>query len=360
MAPSPLKLLMRDTVRVERNIQHSSTVVPISHAHHAMPSGGDHSSALKITSWLTGIYFVVELGIGIWTGSVAVISDAIHTFSAVGGILLAMVAARIALRSATLDRTFGSQRAEIIGALLSGFFLLIMAGFVIWMGAIRLDNPKELSTTPMLLAAAGGLVIEVIALPILWAGAKGNLNIRGAYWHIIQTFVGSLIIIVSAVVIQSTDFLEIDPLLGMAFGLVLIFASFQIIREAVLVLLETTPPRVDLESIRSDFAGLEGVEDVHHTHAWMITSGTNVFSTHIKVTEHARDQEILRVRQDILDNTGQFHFATMQLETECTESSDADDIDIGRVARSSAGAPPESPPPDGHPPEHEGHGDHHG
>lgn len=180
MAPSPLKLLMRDTVRVERNIQYSSTVVPISHAHHAMPSGGDHSSALKITSWLTGIYFVVELGIGIWTGSVAVISDAMHTFSAVGGILLAMVAARIALRSATLDRTFGSQRAEIIGALLSGFFLLIMAGFVIWMGAMRLDNPKELSTTPMLLAAAGGLVIEVIALRILWAGAKGNLNIRGA------------------------------------------------------------------------------------------------------------------------------------------------------------------------------------
>ena len=188
-----------------------------------------------------------------------------HTFSAVGGILLAMVAARIALRPATLDRTFGSQRAEIIGALLNGFFLLVMAGFVIWMGAMRLDNPKELSTTPMLLAAAGGLVIEVISLRILWAGAKGSLNIRGAYWHIVQTFVGSLIIIVSAVVILLTDFLEIDPLLGMAFGLVLIFASFQIIREAVLVLLETTPrgggPGIDKERFRR--AGRRGGRASH-------------------------------------------------------------------------------------------------
>jgi cobalt-zinc-cadmium efflux system protein len=225
----------------------------MSHAHHAMPSGGDHTNALKITSWLTGIYFVIELAIGIWTGSVAVISDAMHTFSALGGIVLAMAAARITRHPATLARTFGLQRAEIIGALLNGFFLLVMAGFVIWMGAMRLDNPKELSTTPMLLAAAGGLVIEVLSLRILWAGAKGNLNIRGAYWHIIQTFVGSLIIIVSAVVIMLTDFLEIDPLLGMAFGLVLIFASFQIIREAVLVLLETTPKGVDLEQNQNRF-----------------------------------------------------------------------------------------------------------
>ncbi|MBT3942420.1 MAG: cation transporter [Chloroflexi bacterium] len=301
----------------------------MSHAHHTMPSGGDHSTALTITSWLTGVYFVIELGIGLWTGSVAVISDAMHTFSAVGGVVLAIVAARIARRPATLDHTFGMQRAEIIGALLNGFFLLIMAGVVIWMGSMWLSDPKDLSTTPMLLAAVGGLIIEVFALRILWAGSKGNLNIRGAFWHIVQTFVGSLIIIVSAVVIELTGFLEIDPLLGMAFGLVLIFASYQIIKEAVLILLETTPAGVDLESIRRNFAGLEGVENVHHTHAWMITSGTNVFSTHVRVGDYSRGQEILHEGQAILDDTGMFHFATMQLETECTESAAADDIDIG-------------------------------
>ena len=325
----------------------------MSHAHHAMPSGGDPSSALKITSWLTGIYFVIELGVGIWTGSVAVISDAMHTFSAVGGIVLAIAAARIARRPATLTRTFGLQRAEIIGALLNGFFLLGMAVLVIVMGAMRLSDPKDLATTPMLFAAAGGLVIEVISLRLLYRAAQGNLNIRGAYWHIIQTFIGSLIIIVSAVVILLTDFLEIDPLLGMAFGLVLIFASYKIIKEAVLVLLETTPQGVDLESIRREFAGLEGVEDVHHTHAWMITSGANVFSTHVKVRDFSRAQEILHAGQAVLDETGQFHFATMQLETELTESPDADDIDIGRQSAQAGSDQSENVEP-------EADGGHHG
>ena len=242
---------------------------------------------------------------------------------------------------------------------LNGFFLLGMAFLVITMGAMRLSDPKDLSTTPMLFAAAGGLVIEVISLRLLYAAAKGNLNIRGAYWHIIQTFIGSLIIIVSAVVILLTDFLEIDPLLGMAFGLVLIYASYKIIKEAVLVLLETTPPGVDLDAIRRDFVAMDGVEDVHHTHAWMITSGTNVFSTHVMVKDYSRAQDILHAGQGILDETGRFHFATMQLETECTESPDAADIDIGRRTNEAGSDRPHPDQPQAVQPEsdsvHDGH-----
>ncbi len=129
--------------------------------------GGD-ARALKITAWLTGIYFVIELGIGIYTGSVAVLSDSFHTFSAVGGILLALVASRIAARPADKNRSFGMKRAEIIGALLNGFFLLGMAVLVIVMGAMRLQDPIELSIGPMFAAAAGGLVIEVYSLRLLY------------------------------------------------------------------------------------------------------------------------------------------------------------------------------------------------
>jgi len=119
-----------------------------------MPSTtqGDNK-ALILTSWLTGIYFVIELGIGIYTGSISVISDAMHTFSAVGGVLLALIAGRIATRAADEYRTFGLKRAEIVGALLNGFFLLIMAGVVIYMGYIRLQDPIDLPALPMLLAA---------------------------------------------------------------------------------------------------------------------------------------------------------------------------------------------------------------
>src|SRR4030042_4669370 len=114
----------------------------VDHSAHAMPKPGmGNERALKIAAWLTGIYFLVELGIGVYSGSIAVISDAFHTFSAVGGVVLAFVAARIAQRPATLDRTFGHYRAEILGALLTGGFLAAMAILVLALGAMRLRHP---------------------------------------------------------------------------------------------------------------------------------------------------------------------------------------------------------------------------
>ena len=123
------------------------------HAGH-MPSSG---RGMAISAWLTGVYFVIEMGVGLWTGSVAVISDAFHTFSAVGGVLVAIAAARLARRPADENRSFGWYRAEIIGALVNGAFLLVMAIVVIVMGSMRLAQPIDLPPTPMLLVAAGGL-----------------------------------------------------------------------------------------------------------------------------------------------------------------------------------------------------------
>ena len=137
-----------------------------------LPSGG---RALTISAWLTGIYFVVELVIGIWTGSIAVISDAFHTFSAVGGVLVAIVAARIARRPSDEDRSFGWYRAEIVGAAVNSAFLLAMALFVIGMAAMRLSSPIDLPTGPMLWVAAGGLLTEFISLGLLWSEGKSDL-----------------------------------------------------------------------------------------------------------------------------------------------------------------------------------------
>ncbi len=150
-----------------------------SHGGHMMPSPeAANTRALQIAGWLTGIYFFFELGIGIWTGSIAVLSDAFHTSSAVGGVLIALVAGRYASRAATRFQTFGLIRAEIVGALVNGVFLFGMGILVFWMGAMRLQNPIDLPTTPMLIAAAGGLVTEIISLSLLYRGQKTNLNIR--------------------------------------------------------------------------------------------------------------------------------------------------------------------------------------
>lgn len=296
-----------------------------------VPGGGDRR-ALVISGWLTGIYFVVELAVGLWTGSVAVLSDAFHTFSAVGGVLIALVAQRLSRRPASAQETFGWGRAEILGALFNGVFLALMAAYVFWMGATRLADPVELSTTVMLWVAAGGILIEVIAFRLLYQRQKTDLNIRGAFWHILQTFVGSLIIIVSAVVIRFTGFLAIDPLLGMAFGVVLLWASWTIMRSALRILLQGTPDGLDLDAAITALGQVPGVRDVHHVHAWAITTGRTVFSAHLHVPEAARDGEaVLEQSRNLLRDRFDVYFSTLQVERSCA-AEDAADIDIAPPA----------------------------
>ena len=278
------------------------------------------------------MYFVIELAIGLSTGSVAVTSDAFHTFSAVGGVLIALGAGRLGQRSATPARTFGYFRAEIIGALFNGLFLVIMAGVVLWMGWMRLRMPMDLPTGPMLWAAAGGLVTEAISFWLLYRRQKDNLNIRGAFWHILQTLVGSFIIVVSALVIRLTGYTRIDPLLGMAFGLVLFWASWKIIRDALAILLQGTPNDVDLDAVMDAVQRVEGVSDVHHVHAWSLTSGRNIFSAHICVRQYPEGERILAQVSDLLQRDFGFYFSTIQIEERCgLMEAGASDIDVTRA-----------------------------
>lgn len=288
----------------------------------------DNEKALKISAALTSVYFIIEMGLGIVSGSISVISDAFHTFSAVGGVLLALIAGRIAARPADRYRTYGSIRAEMIGALLNGLFLLMMAIFVIYMGVKRFFNPVELDYGLMLWAAAGGLITEVISLRLLTKNSKGNLNMRGAFWHVMQTFVGSLIIIVAATVIHFTGFLAIDPILGTGFGLVLIWAGWSITRDALNVLMETVPSDVDVMAVELALKSIQGVDHIHHTHAWTLTSGKNLFSAHIMIDEETDSLGVLKAATALLSDQFDFYFSTLQVEQHCDQLVQASDIDF--------------------------------
>ena len=294
-------------------------------------ASGDRK-ALIISGLLTGVYFVVELVIGLWSGSVAVTSDAFHTFSAVGGVLIALVAQRLSERPASWEHTFGWGRAEIIGALFNGLFLVVMAAYVFWMGAMRLMDPIELPTGVMLWTAAGGIVTELISFRLLYQRQKGNLNLKGAFWHILQTFVGSLIIVVSALVIRFTGFLAIDPLLGMAFGVALFWASWSILRSTLRILLQSTPEDFDLGGAVGALRTIEVVTDVHHVHAWSLTSGRNLMSAHVCVRNIAADgSRVLKEASEHLKHRFGVYFSTLQIEEECLSGEgQAAEIDVTR------------------------------
>jgi len=297
-----------------------------SHTSH-LPQTTD-TRALAIVGWLTGIYFFIELAIGFWTGSISVISDAFHTFSAVGGVLIALIAGRFAQRGATDQQTFGLVRAEIMGAFFNGLFLFFMAFFVLGMGIMRLSAPIELATGPMLLAAFGGLLIEVFSIWLLMKRQKNNLNTKGAFWHILQTFIGSIIIIISALVIRFTGFLPIDPLLGMAFGLVLFWASWKIIRDSLNILLQRTPEDLDLKELLKVIGKMPEILDIHHVHAWSLTSGKNIFSAHLLIADITQADDIRSKVHDILKNRFDIYFSTLQTEAKCFDTKEAVEIEI--------------------------------
>lgn len=300
---------------------------PATRAASPQPRDHGHATALKLSAWLTGIYFVIELGVGLWTGSVAVMSDAMHTFSAVGGILIAIIAARLARLPADRARSFGWYRAELLGALTNGAFLFMMALVVIAMGAMKLRHPHELETGPMLWVAAGGIVVEVIALWLLFRRQGQDLNVRGAYWHILQTFVGSLIIIIAALVIRFTGFLAIDPILGMLFGVVLLWASWGILRDAGHLLMDGTPPEISLAEVESELEKLEGVKDAHHMHSWALTSGRYAFSGHLRIKEDTDPAPVLRAAHDLLESRYGFAMVTVQIETKCLDEARMDEFE---------------------------------
>ena len=282
---------------------------------------------LMITGWMTGIYFLFELALGFYSGSVSVIADAFHTFSAVGGILIAFIANRIASRAATSAATYGFKRAEIIGALLNGLFLLFMALYVLYMGYMRLGTEFELPTGIMFVAAFGGLVTELIAFKLIYAQQKDNINMKGAFWHIMQTFVGSILIIVAAVVILLTGYTPIDAILGMGFGLVLIWASYKIIKDAFDIFMQSVPKEVDLTQIKTALLTIDGVTGVSHVHAWVLTSQQNIFSAHVQIADHTQSERILKAAEAILTDTYNLYFSTLQLELTHTKTK-ADEIDV--------------------------------
>jgi cobalt-zinc-cadmium efflux system protein len=282
---------------------------------------------LKITGWLTGVYFFIELALGFYSGSVAVVSDAFHTFSAVGGILIAFVANRISSREANQYATYGFKRAEIMGALLNGVFLLFMALYVLYMGYMKLGMEYDLPTGIMLVAATGGLITEMISFKLIYEQQKSNINMKGAFWHIMQTFVGSILIIVAAVVIWLTSYNPIDAILGMAFGTVLLWASYKVIKDALNIFMQTVPKEIDIEKVKSDLLSISGITGVRHIHAWVLTSNKNIFSSHLQIKDHSIGEKILKEAEKMLKEKYRFYFTTLQLEEQHTKSA-VDEIDV--------------------------------
>ena len=287
------------------------------HHHHGGTAGQRNRRRLTITLVLAALYMVAELVGGLLANSLALLADAGHMLSDVGALGLSLFAIWIAQRPATPRRTYGYYRTEILAALANGAALIGISLFIFVEAVRRLLEPQPVMGALVMWIAVGGLAVNVAGLLILHGGKDESLNVRGAWLHLLTDALGSVGAILGGAAIWVFGWTWADPVVSIAIGLLVIYASWDLLRESVSVLLEGTPAHIDLEEVRRAMLEVDGVEAVHDLHVWTITSGMEAMSGHVVVGDrHERrpSGEILAELHNVLHQRFGLGHLTIQIE----------------------------------------------
>jgi cobalt-zinc-cadmium efflux system protein len=260
-------------------------------------------------------FLAVEVVAAIVTGSLALLADAGHMLTDAAGIGLALLAIWFARRPATPERSFGFYRVEVFAAIANAFILIAVAAYILYEAIKRLSSPPDVVAVPMLLVAIAGLVVNLVSMRLLHAGAQTSLNLRGAYLEVLGDLLGSVAVIVAGVVILATGWYPIDTIASVAIAALILPRTWSLLREAIDVLLQATPRGVDLDEVRAHITRAEGVLDAHDLHAWTLTSGIHVVSAHVVISPDADPARVLDELCACLADDFDFEHSTIQLET---------------------------------------------
>lgn len=294
------------------------------HAHggvaETLSAGGRHRSRLAWSFVLVLAFFLVELVGGLLTGSLALLSDAGHMLTDVVGLGMALAAIQVGRRT-TRDpqRTFGAYRLEILAALANAVLLFGVALYVLFEAVQRFRAPVEVPGVPLLVIATGGLAVNVVAFLLLRQGSKESLNVEGAYLEVVADTLGSVGVIVAALVLVTTGWPYVDPIVGAGIGLFILPRTWRLGRQALRILLQAAPPGIPVDGVRHDLAALPGVVDVHDVHVWTLTSAMDAASAHLVTRSDADPHAVLDQARDILEQRYGLAHATLQVEPETHE-----------------------------------------
>jgi cobalt-zinc-cadmium efflux system protein len=285
---------------------------------HGVTATNAHRKRLIVVLIITFVVLIAEVIGGLIAGSLALVADAGHMLTDSTGLIMALIAAALATRAATVRRTFGLQRAEVLAALGNALLLVGVAVWVLIMAVERLRNPVEIRSGLMLAVAVVGVLANLAGLLVLRPAQSTSLNMRGAYLEVFGDLVGSLAVIMAAVLILITGWMPFDAIASLVIVVLIIPRAWSLLREVVDVLLEATPHGVDLEEVREHIRRVRGVVDVHDLHAWTITSGVPVLSAHVIVDQacisEGRSGEVLDRLGECLGGHFDVSHCTFQLE----------------------------------------------
>ena len=287
--------------------------------HGHSPSHGRRSEAslrnLKIALGLTFVFMIAEAVGGFLSNSLALVADAGHMLTDVAAMTLTLTAIWFAGRPATSKKTFGYYRLEILAAFVNGIALVLLSIWIIYEGIARFQQPPEIRSTAMTLIAVGGLVVNLISAYLLHSDHKHDLNMRGAYLHVMGDLLGSVAAITAGLLIIGLGWLWADAAASILISVIIIFGSWRLISDSVNVLLEGTPSHIHLSAVESAIIETDGVDGVHDLHVWTISSGMDALSAHITHSAKVGHSELLASVREKLHNQFGIDHLTIQMET---------------------------------------------
>lgn len=294
------------------------------HDGHDHDHGHGHSHAPPVTAgserrvwWvmlLTGGFMLVEVAGGLLSGSLALIADAGHMLTDFAALTLSWLAFRLGRRPADTRRTYGWRRLEVLAAYTNGVALFAIAGWIVVEAANRLLDPVPVLGTEMLVVAVLGLLVNIAAFWVLTRDGDSNLNVRSAALHVLGDLLGSAAAIAAAVVILATGWTPIDPLLSVLVSVLILRSAWRIVAESGHILLEGTPPGLDIGGVGDAVRGVAGVSDVHHVHVWALTGERRLLTLHVVLDTGADHTATLGAIQTVLRDRFDIDHATVQIE----------------------------------------------
>lgn len=289
-----------------------------------MTSGHDHSHSarsggsvtrLRVALVLTFLYMIAEAVGGWLTNSLALIADAGHMLTDVAAMSLTLFAFRFAARPATSKKTYGYYRLEILAAFVNGVALALLSLWVIYEAIDRWQSPPDIKGFQLLLIATGGLIVNIIAAVLLHSAHKHDLNMRGAFLHVIGDLLGSVAAIAAGLLIVLFGWMWADAAGSILISVIIIAGACRLILDSVNVLLEGTPAHIDLSAVEDSILSMEGVKGIHDLHIWTISSGIHALSVHISHDETVAHSDLLGVVRDKLHDKFGIDHLTIQMET---------------------------------------------
>ena len=292
------------------------------HSHVQAGSGPGHERSLWIALILTTTFMVAEVVGGLVTGSLALISDAAHMFTDTVALAISLAAIQIGKRVVDKKRTFGYYRFEILSAAFNAVLLFGVAIYILYEAWQRFRTPQTVDSIPMLIIAALGLVVNLISMKLLSSGKEGSLNIKGAYLEVWSDMLGSLGVILGAIVIWLTGWTWVDSVIAVAIGFWVLPRTWILLRDSMNILLEGAPDDIDVEEVNKTLRALDGVDSVHELHVWAISSAKVSLSVHL-VSAKADLEDLVANASQVLSERFDIHHSTIQVERlPCAQASD--------------------------------------